>query len=80
MPVIDGDTIKVLHNGKEEKIRLYGIDTPEKKLSLGQKAQDLTSALVAGRNVEVQQKDIDRNGRIVGLETVNGQTLPLFCT
>ncbi len=27
--VTDGDTLKVLHDGKEEKIRLYGIDTPE---------------------------------------------------
>ena len=73
--VTDGDTIKVLHNGKEEKIRLYGIDTPEKKQSFGQKAQELTSVLVAGRNVEVQQKDIDRYGRIVGLVSVDGQSL-----
>jgi len=73
--VTDGDTIKVLHNGKEEKIRLYGIDTPEKKQDFGQKAQDLTSSLVAGRNVEVQQKDVDRYGRIVGLVTVDGQSL-----
>jgi len=28
--VSDGDTIKVLHNGKAEKIRLHGIDCPEK--------------------------------------------------
>src|SRR5690242_10343644 len=27
--VIDGDTIEVLVNGKEEKVRLLGIDTPE---------------------------------------------------
>ena len=73
--VTDGDTIKVLHDGKEEKIRLYGIDCPEKKQDFGQKAQDLTSALVAGRNVEVQQKDIDRYGRIVGLVSVDGQSL-----
>jgi len=25
--VIDGDTIEVLHDGKAERIRLYGIDT-----------------------------------------------------
>ncbi len=73
--VTDGDTIKVLHDGKEEKIRLYGIDTPEKKQSFGQKAQELTSVLVAGRNVEVQQKDIDKYGRIVGLVAVDGQIL-----
>lgn len=31
--------------------------------------------MVAGRNVEVQQKDIDRYGRIVGLVTIDGQSL-----
>jgi endonuclease YncB( thermonuclease family) len=28
--VIDGDTIDVLHNGQAERIRLNGIDSPEK--------------------------------------------------
>ncbi len=27
----DGDTITVLHNGKGERIRLHGIDCPEKR-------------------------------------------------
>ncbi len=29
--VSDGDTITVLHNGKGERIRLHGIDCPEKR-------------------------------------------------
>ena len=73
--VTDGDTIKVLHDGKEEKIRLYGIDTPEKGQDFGKKAQELTGSLVAGKIVEVQQKDIDRYGRIVGLVSVDGDSL-----
>ena len=73
--VTDGDTIKVMHDGKEEKIRLYGIDCPEKGQDFGQKATDLTSTLVAGRNIEVQQKDRDRYGRTVGLVSVDGQSL-----
>jgi micrococcal nuclease len=28
--VLDGDTIEVLHNGHAERIRLSGIDCPEK--------------------------------------------------
>jgi len=32
--VSDGDTITVIHEGKGEKIRLYGIDAPEKGASL----------------------------------------------
>jgi endonuclease YncB( thermonuclease family) len=32
--VADGDTITVMHNGRGEKIRLYGVDCPEKKQGL----------------------------------------------
>ena len=28
--IADGDTITVLHNGVAERVRLYGIDCPEK--------------------------------------------------
>jgi endonuclease YncB( thermonuclease family) len=73
--VTDGDTIKVLRDGKQEKIRLYGIDTPEKAQGFGQKAKQLTASLVVGRDVVVQQKDVDRYGRIVGLVSVDGQSL-----
>lgn len=73
--IADGDTIRVLHNGKEEEIRLYGIDTPEIGQAFGQKAKDLTSALVAGRKIEVQQKDVDSYGRTVGLVFVDGNNL-----
>jgi endonuclease YncB( thermonuclease family) len=73
--IADGDTIRVLHNGKEEEIRLYGIDTPEIGQAFGQRAKDLTSALVAGRKIEVQQKDIDSYGRTVGLVFVDGNNL-----
>lgn len=52
--VADGDTITVLHSGAEEKIRLYGIDTPEKKQEYGQQAKALTTALIAGRNIDVK--------------------------
>jgi endonuclease YncB( thermonuclease family) len=44
--VLDGDTIEVLHEKKPERIRLYGIDCPEKGQPFGQKAKQATSALV----------------------------------
>lgn len=73
--VSDGDTIKVLHDGRQEKIRLYGIDAPEKGQEFGQKAGDFTGSLLAGRNVEVQPKDTDRYGRTVAVVLVDGQIL-----
>jgi len=65
--VADGDTITVLRDGGSQvKVRLYGIDTPEKGQDFGQKARDLTAAMIAGRSVEVKEIDTDRYGRTVG--------------
>ena len=33
--ISDGDTITVMHDGRGEKIRLYGIDAPEKGQAFG---------------------------------------------
>jgi micrococcal nuclease len=63
--VTDGDTITVLHAGRGEKIRLYGIDCPEKGQAFGTKAKQATSTLVFGKVVEVALLDVDRYGRTV---------------
>ena len=63
----DGDTVTVLQNNQEYKIRLYGIDTPEKGQDFGTKAKEFTSGLVFKKDVKVIQKDVDRYGRIVGI-------------
>ena len=46
--VLEGDTIEVLHDKKTERIRLYGIDCPEKKVAAFRskgKASDLLARL-----------------------------------
>jgi len=63
--VTDGDTIKVLHNGRAEKIRLHGIDCPEKGQPFGSKAKQFTPELVFGKTVTVHVIDMDRYGRTV---------------
>ncbi|WP_319586767.1 thermonuclease family protein [uncultured Desulfobulbus sp.] len=73
--VSDGDTITVLRQGQQVKIRLYGIDTPENGQAFGQKAKEVTSTLIAGRHIDIEKKDTDRYGRIVGLVQVDGQNL-----
>lgn len=71
--VTDGDTIKVLDpGGQEVKIRLYGVDTPEKKQAFGHAAREFTAGLVAGKMVEVEPVDTDRYGRVVGIVHGNG--------
>jgi micrococcal nuclease len=49
--VLDGDTIEVLHNKHPERIRLSGIDCPEKGQAFGARAQQAASVLVFGRDV-----------------------------
>lgn len=73
--VIDGDTLIVLRDGQQQEIRLYGIDCPEKDQNYGQQATALTTALVAGRNIEIEPKDVDHYGRVVGLVKVDSLLL-----
>jgi micrococcal nuclease len=49
--VIDGDTIEVLHNNYPERIRLSGIDCPEKGQTYGKQAKQAAPALVFGKDV-----------------------------
>ncbi len=65
--VSDGDTITVLHDGKAERIRLHGIDCPEKRQAFGNRAKQFTSNLVFAKTVTVQILDRDRYGRTVGV-------------
>ena len=61
--VLDGDTIEVLHNSKAERIRLSGIDCPEKGQAYGQKAKHAASALVFGKDVTIQTHGYDKYKR-----------------
>lgn len=66
--VADGDTITILTGSKKPvKVRLYGIDCPEKKQAYGQAARKFTAALVAGKDVYVEEMGQDRYGRTVGI-------------
>jgi endonuclease YncB( thermonuclease family) len=64
--VLDGDTIEVLHEKEPERIRLYGIDCPEKGQAFGQKAKQATSSLVFGKDVKVETHGKDKHRRTLG--------------
>lgn len=63
--VLDGDTIEVLHNGQAERIRLNGIDCPEKGQAYGQKAKHAASDLVFGKEVTLHTFGKDKYGRTI---------------
>jgi micrococcal nuclease len=62
----DGDTLSVLREGKAVKVRLHGVDTPEKAQAFGTQARKLTGDLVFQQIVTVIIRDTDRYGRVVG--------------
>lgn len=64
--IADGDTITVLNEGKNQiKIRLNGIDCPERGQSFGRKATEFTKTMVAGRTVRIDAFNQDRYGRTI---------------
>jgi micrococcal nuclease len=64
--VLDGDTIEVLHEKKPERVRLYGIDCPEKGQAFGQKAKQATSSLLFSKEVRIESHGRDKHRRMLG--------------
>ncbi|HWA12266.1 MAG TPA: thermonuclease family protein [Burkholderiales bacterium] len=76
--VSDGDTITLLTGERRQyKIRLSGIDAPEKKQAFGNVAKQTLSRQVFGRPVVVEWSKTDRYGRIVGRIEVDGADVNL---
>jgi endonuclease YncB( thermonuclease family) len=74
--VTDGDTIKVLDANKvQHKIRLTGIDAPEKAQPYGNASRKHLASMVAGKDVRVETTKKDRYGRVLGKVWVQ----PLDC-
>ncbi|MCR4285069.1 MAG: thermonuclease family protein [archaeon] len=61
--VIDGDTVET---SAGEKIRLKGINTPEKGISYYLEAKNLLENLVLNKSVELDSYGLDQYGRILG--------------
>ncbi len=71
--VLDGDTIIVLYDGKEEKVRLLGVNTPEitgfnkSGEYLGEEAKRFTIKMIHGKKVNIvfDNKKTDMYGRLL---------------
>ena len=76
--ISDGDTIKVLDsNKKEHKIRLMGIDAPEKKQNFGSASKQALSNYIYQREVTFEYKKKDRYQRILGKVILDKQDVCL---
>jgi micrococcal nuclease len=71
--IADGDTFTLLTDDNVQiKIRLHGIDCPEKSQDFGQVAKKYLSDLIFGKSVEVIKTDTDRYGRTIGKVFIDG--------
>jgi len=64
--VVDGDTIDVLVGEEQRRIRLAGIDTPERGQPWATQARQALAERVFGKDVRINQVTVDRFGRTVG--------------
>ena len=65
--VVDGDTVTIVDDsGKKHRIRLAGIDAPEKDQPYGDKSTQGLNKLISGRIVTIEYEKRDRYKRIVG--------------
>lgn len=70
--VVDGDTVDLLTDDLvQQRIRLRGIDAPEKRQAFGNRSKQALSALVFGRRVTVAFSKVDRHKRWVGRITAD---------
>ena len=70
--IADGDTFTMVVNNEQVKVRLHGIDCPERGQNYSNIAKDFLSGMVFGEVVVVREMDIDRYGRTIGMVTVDG--------
>lgn len=62
--IIDGDTFTL--SGISRRIRIWGLDAPERREAGGAQATEALRHLIAGQSLDCRVRDIDRYGRIVG--------------
>jgi endonuclease YncB( thermonuclease family) len=71
--IADGDTVTILDAAnKQTKIRLMGIDAPEKAQAFGTRSKQALSDLVFNKQVTVEFNKQDKYGRTIGKILVDG--------
>jgi endonuclease YncB( thermonuclease family) len=76
--VTDGDTLVVLEGGKvQHRVRLAGIDAPEKYQAFGARAHQALASAVFRRTVMLEWHKKDRYGRLVAKVTVADRDIGL---
>jgi len=71
--IADGDTLTLLTSSNQQvKVRLAGIDTPERKQPFGNRAKQALAKLAFQKQALIEAETKDRYGRTVGVVFVDG--------
>ena len=73
--VLDGDTVKLRSDWHIYKIRLAGIDAPEKQQAYGVQSKIYLEHLIADKDVSIKVLFCDQYGRYVGKIYLNGKDI-----
>lgn len=71
--VHDGDTLTILVERKQVRVRLLEIDAPELKQAFGRKSKDSLAKMCAGKTAQVESTSKDRYGRVLGWATCDSK-------
>jgi len=75
--VADGDTLTILEGGQQHKIRLTGIDAPERAQPFGDRSRAALGAFAFGKPATARCHKRDRYGRDVCVVVVEGMDVGL---
>ena len=78
--ISDGDTFTAINSDNLQlKIRIYGIDAPEKKQAYGNKSKEYLSSLIFGKNITIDVQSQDGWGRYIAyVYTPEGKDVSLL--
>lgn len=65
--IVDGDTIDVQLSSGPIRVRLHGVDTPERGQPWGKESTAALTALVMGKEVDIEPFSQDRYERMIGI-------------
>lgn len=64
--IIDGDTYDILVNNEQVRVRMNGIDAPERGMPFYKVSKNYLSKLCFGKTVNIENVGVDRHGRVLG--------------
>lgn len=78
LSVADGDTLTLYtDDGRKERVRLWGIDAPERDQKFGTQARTILDTMVRNKTVRVESEERDDYGRVVGTVHLKNRNINL---